>query len=57
MRITSKKTVYEGRFLRIVEKSITGENGAKGVWESVERIPIPKGARRNYHWPSQMRAT
>lgn len=37
MRITDKKTAYNGRFLRIVEKHITSSNGIKGVWESVER--------------------
>jgi len=37
MKITSKKTTYQGRFLRIVEKHMTTGNGVEGVWESVER--------------------
>ena len=37
MKITSKKTAYEGRFLRLVEKSVVSSSGVRGVWESIER--------------------
>jgi len=37
MKITSKNTAYEGRYLRIVEKQVTTSNGNSGTWESVER--------------------
>ena len=40
MKITSKNTAYEGRFLRIVEKAITDSRGRKGVWESIERTNV-----------------
>jgi len=37
MRVTGKKTAYEGRFLRIVEKSVVTADGRDRVWEAVER--------------------
>ncbi len=37
MRISSKKTVYQGHFLRMVEKTVVSNSGKKGIWESVER--------------------
>jgi len=40
MKITSQKTAYEGRFLRIVEKSVNNSRGIKGVWESIERTNV-----------------
>jgi len=37
MRVTGKKTVFEGRFLRIVEKRVITGDGQSRVWEAVER--------------------
>ncbi len=40
MRITGKRTVFEGRYLRIVEKIVTVGDGVSRVWETVERRNI-----------------
>ncbi len=37
MRVTGKKTVYEGRYLRIVEKSVLTGAGEHRSWEALER--------------------
>jgi ADP-ribose pyrophosphatase len=37
MKVTDRKTIFEGRFLRIVEKNIIGSDGKKSIWETVER--------------------
>lgn len=43
MKITGKKTVYEGSFFRLVDKYITGSNGKQGVWETIERTNVSGG--------------
>lgn len=40
MKVTGKRTAYEGRFLRIVEKTVNGENGKTRAWETVERTNV-----------------
>jgi len=40
MRVTGRKTVYEGRYLRIVEKSVAMEDGSTRTWETLERTNI-----------------
>jgi len=40
MRVTGKKTVYEGRYLRIVEKQVRTGSGKTGTWEAVERTNV-----------------
>ncbi len=40
MRVTGKKTVYEGRYLRIVEKTVTTRDGKTHPWEAVERTNV-----------------
>lgn len=40
MRVTDRRTAYEGRFVRVVEKHIEGADGARGVWEAIERTNI-----------------
>jgi ADP-ribose pyrophosphatase len=37
MKVTDRKTVFEGRFLRVVEKYLTGNDGKRSIWETVER--------------------
>jgi ADP-ribose pyrophosphatase len=37
MNVTDRKTIFEGRFLRIVEKNIVGSDGKQSTWETVER--------------------
>ena len=40
MKVTSRNTVYEGRFVRVVEKTLVRADGRRGIWESVERTNI-----------------
>jgi len=40
MIVTGKRTIYEGRYLRIVEKGVTGKDGDHRVWEAVERTNV-----------------
>ena len=40
MRVTGKRTLYEGRYLRIVEKDITSSGGESRPWEAVERTNV-----------------
>jgi len=40
MRVTGKRTIAEGRFLRIVEKDVRGSDGHKRAWEAIERTNI-----------------
>lgn len=40
VKATGKRTVYEGRYLRVVEKNVVTRNGATGVWETVERTNV-----------------
>jgi ADP-ribose pyrophosphatase len=37
MRVTGKHVVHEGRFLRMVEKSVLKVDGSLMLWETVER--------------------
>ncbi|MBN1375268.1 MAG: NUDIX hydrolase [Dehalococcoidia bacterium] len=40
MKVIDKKTVFEGRFLRIVDKFLVSGNGQESVWETVERTNV-----------------
>ncbi len=40
MRVTGRKTVFEGRFFRIVEKVIDSGKGESRAWETVERTNV-----------------
>jgi 8-oxo-dGTP pyrophosphatase MutT (NUDIX family) len=40
MKITDRKTAYEGSFFRIVDKHVITANGNMGVWETVERTNV-----------------
>ena len=40
MKVTGKKTVHEGRFLRIVEKTVNGSDGWARAWETIERTNV-----------------
>ncbi len=40
MEVTGRKTVYEGRFVRVVEKSVITKDGHHRVWEAVERTNV-----------------
>ena len=40
MKVTGRRTIAEGRFLRIVEKDVSGGNGRDGKWETVERTNV-----------------
>ena len=40
MKVTGKRTIAEGKFLRIVEKDVTRGDGKDGKWETVERTNI-----------------
>ncbi len=40
MRVTGKKTVFEGRFVRVVEKSVITTSGKHRTWEAVERTNV-----------------
>lgn len=40
MRVTGRRTVFEGRFFRIVEKVIDSGKGENLAWETVERTNV-----------------
>ncbi len=40
MRVTGRKTVFEGRYLRIVEKSLVTKSGNMRTWETLERTNV-----------------
>jgi len=40
MRVTGKKAVFEGRFVRVVEKNVITKDGHHRVWEAVERTNV-----------------
>ena len=40
MRVTGKKTVFEGRYLRIVEKVVHSKDGENRAWETIERTNV-----------------
>lgn len=40
MKITGNRVAYEGKYLRILNKSYTTDTGEKGIWETVERTNI-----------------
>jgi ADP-ribose pyrophosphatase len=40
MKVTGKKTLYEGRFLRLVNKYVEDGKGNKRTWETVERTNV-----------------
>lgn len=37
MQVIDKKTVFEERFLRMVDKDIIDSDGNRRIWETVER--------------------
>jgi len=40
MRILGKRTIAEGKFLRIVEKTVNGSDGRDRAWETIERTNV-----------------
>jgi len=40
MKVTGKRTVFEGQYLRVVEKAVNSEDGTHGAWETVERTNV-----------------
>jgi len=40
MRVTGKRTVFEGQYLRIVEKAVNSKDGTERAWETVERTNV-----------------
>ena len=40
MKVTGRGIAFQGKYLRIVEKSFETDAGLKGVWETVERTNI-----------------
>ena len=40
MRVTGKKTIFEGRYLRIVEKTVSSRDGKDRAWETLERTNV-----------------
>ena len=40
MRVTGKRTVFEGQYLRVVEKAVSNKDGTHGAWETVERTNV-----------------
>lgn len=40
MRITGRKTLFEGRFVRIVEKDVITADGQRRTWETIERTNV-----------------
>ncbi len=40
MKITGSRVAYEGKYLRVLNKSYTNEAGESGVWETVERTNV-----------------
>jgi hypothetical protein len=53
MKVTGKKTLFEGRFLRMVDKYIVDSRGRESAWETVERTNVQ--GRGRYHSPHQRR--
>lgn len=68
MKIISREPVYQGKFIRVVNKHFLNDAGQEGVWESIERTNIfNRGAviiiavskdkemlfERNYRFPSE----
>lgn len=43
MKVTGRKTVFEGRYLRILEKTIIRDGGQERLWEAVERKNVHAG--------------
>jgi ADP-ribose pyrophosphatase len=37
MKIIGKKTIYKGKYLKVVEKEYLTKTGKKGIWECVEK--------------------
>lgn len=40
MKVNARKILFEGRFVRVVEKHVSGPDGAPHVWEIVERTNV-----------------
>ena len=40
LKVTGRRTIAEGKFLRIVAKDVSGGDGRKGIWETVERTNV-----------------
>jgi len=40
MRVTKKDCVFQGNYLRVVEKCLETGSGEKHIWETVERTTI-----------------
>ena len=40
MKVTGKKTIFEGRYLRIVEKDLIDKDGTNRKWETLERTNV-----------------
>ncbi len=40
MKIISRVPVYQGKFIRVVDKHFLTDSGREGVWESIERTNI-----------------
>jgi len=40
MKVNSRRNLFEGRFIRVVQKHLTGRDGAQHVWEVVERTNV-----------------
>ena len=40
MKVTDRKVIHEGRFVRLVEKRVVNSQGRHGTWEIVERTNI-----------------
>jgi len=43
MRVTKKDCVFQGNYLRVVEKCLETRSGEKHIWETVERTTIGTG--------------
>jgi len=40
MKVTNRRAVYEGRFVRVVEKTVVRADGRRGTWEAIERTNV-----------------
>ena len=40
MKVTGRSVLFEGTFVRVVEKRITGVDGERGTWETIERTNV-----------------
>lgn len=40
MKVTGKKTLFEGRYLRLIEKYLVSDNGQHSSWETIERTNV-----------------